>query len=129
MSRRLYDIPGDTISDVYSSNLNNDIQLPMSDMLARIVVHEQRLAEWRHRPWEATVKDADPSNLVFHKLSIVMILRYLSTRIFLHRPILSASLHGVCRAQDFPPDSRGLMSPQSKQRLFSPELAELSIKT
>lgn len=49
MSEQLYDIPGDTISDVYSSNLNNDIQLPMSHMLARIVVHEQRLAEWTHR--------------------------------------------------------------------------------
>ncbi|KAL6808232.1 hypothetical protein J3E69DRAFT_372761 [Trichoderma sp. SZMC 28015] len=82
-------------SDVYSSKLSNEIQLLMSDMIARIVVHEQRLAEWRHRPWEATVKDADPRNLVFHKLSIVMILRYLNTRVLLHRPILSASLHGI----------------------------------
>ncbi|KAK0756013.1 hypothetical protein N5P37_011386, partial [Trichoderma harzianum] len=134
---RLYDILGDTISDVYNSNLNNDIRLSLSHMLARIVVHEQRLAEWRHRlspqlqrrPWEATVEDADPKNLVFDKLSIVMILRYLINRILLHRPILSASFHDICQAQDFPPDSEGPMSPQSKQRLFSPELAELSIKT
>ncbi|KAL6810472.1 hypothetical protein V8C40DRAFT_258493 [Trichoderma camerunense] len=85
------------------------------------------LLSLQRRPWEATVEDADPKNLVFGKLSIVMILRYLNTRILLHRPILSASFHDICQAQDFPPDSEGPMSPQSKQRLFSPELAELSI--
>ncbi|KKP02956.1 hypothetical protein THAR02_04933 [Trichoderma harzianum] len=61
-----------------------------------------------HRgPWEATVEDTDPRNLAFDKLSIVIILRYFNTRILLHRPILSASLHGICQAQDFPRIVRG----------------------
>ena len=72
-------------------------------MLERTVVLEQKLAMWKHnlltqlqrRPWDTldpngvSVSTWDP---VFDRLSVILMLRYLNTRIVLHRPILSAFL-------------------------------------
>jgi hypothetical protein len=69
----------------------------------RTVVLEQKLTAWKHkllpqlqrRPWDSLDPDGvsvstwDP---VFDRLSVILTLRYLNTRIVLHRPILSAFL-------------------------------------
>jgi hypothetical protein len=73
----------------------------LPSMIEQVLSLEQALALWRsnlfpqlqNRPWDALdPTSASPPSLdpVFDKLSVVIALRYLNTRILLHRPILSA---------------------------------------
>jgi hypothetical protein len=99
----LYYVLGDIISELYGDNVDIDLGLAIPTMLERTVVLEQKLAAWKHnlighlqrRPWDVQETDSvsvstwDP---VFDRLSVILALRYLNTRIVLHRPILSAFL-------------------------------------
>jgi hypothetical protein len=103
VGRKLYFILADVIDQLYGSNIDTDPQLTMPIMLERTLVLEQKLADWRRnlvsplqrRPWD--LADTDSASLsnwdhVFDRLSVIITLRYLNTRILLHRPILSAFL-------------------------------------
>jgi len=103
--RELYIIQGEIISDLYGENLQAEPVLTLSKMLEMTVTLEQKLMTWRQnlipqlqrRPWE----DVDPDNIgdpIFNRLSVIMTLRYLNTRILLHRPILSSFLRRKTRS-------------------------------
>ncbi|OCT54128.1 C6 transcription factor [Cladophialophora carrionii] len=100
---QLYYVLGDIISELYADNVDVDAGLAIPTIVERTVVLEQKLAAWKHkllpqllrRPWDTldpegvSVSTWDP---VFDRLSVILTLRYLNTRILLHRPILSAFL-------------------------------------
>ncbi|KIX01785.1 uncharacterized protein Z518_09512 [Rhinocladiella mackenziei CBS 650.93] len=100
---QLYFILGDIISQLYGSNVDADPQLTIPTMLERTLILEQQLTAWKRslfpqlqrRPWDTL--DPEPMlsstwDPVFDRLSVIITLRYLNTRILLHRPILSAFL-------------------------------------
>ncbi|OAL37349.1 hypothetical protein AYO20_03198 [Fonsecaea nubica] len=107
---QLYYILGDIISELYGGNVDIDPGLTVPTMLERTVVLEQKMAAWKHnlfpqlqrRPWDTLDPDTvslsawDP---VFDRLSVIITLRYLNTRILLHRPILSAFLRQRARVK------------------------------
>ncbi|OAP63482.1 hypothetical protein AYL99_02709 [Fonsecaea erecta] len=107
---QLYYILGDIISELYGGNVDIDPGLTVPTMMERTVVLEQKLAAWKHnlfpplqrRPWDTLDPDTvslsawDP---VFDRLSVIITLRYLNTRILLHRPILSAFLRQRARVK------------------------------
>ena len=114
MTSQLYLIQGDIVSQLYGSNLDADPALSLPIMLERVFKLEQRLARWKRdlfpqlhqTPWEAlepesvSVSSFEP---IFDKLSVITTLRYLNTRILLHRPILSSLLlQKVSRPRDNP---------------------------
>ncbi|KAH0831548.1 hypothetical protein FOPE_00461 [Fonsecaea pedrosoi] len=110
LDRQLYYILGDIISELYGGNVDIDPGLTVPTMLERTVVLEQKMAAWKHnlfpqlqrRPWDTLDPDTvslsawDP---VFDRLSVIITLRYLNTRILLHRPILSAFLRQRARVK------------------------------
>jgi hypothetical protein len=72
-------------------------------MLERTLGLEQRLSAWKRnlfpqlqrRPWDTLDPDSVSASTwdpVFDRLSVIITLRYLNTRILLHRPVLSAFL-------------------------------------
>ena len=68
-------------------------------MLERVIRVERLLMEWRRdlppmlrlRPWDATFAESE-QNLIFDRLSIIIALRYLNTRVLLHRQVLARFL-------------------------------------
>lgn len=93
---------------MYGSNVDIDPGLAIPTMLERAVVLERELSAWKRslfpqlqrRPWDTL----DPETIsmsawdpVFDRLSVIINLRYLNTRILLHRPILSAFLRERAR--------------------------------
>ncbi len=101
--RQLYYILGDIITQLYGSNVDSDPNLSIPTLLERTLSLEQRLSAWRRnlfpqlqrRPWDTLDPDsvwASAWDPVFDRLSVIITLRYLNTRILLHRPMLSAFL-------------------------------------
>ena len=131
--RQLYYILGDIISELYGDNVDIDPGLAIPTMLERTVVLEQKLAAWKHslhshlqrRPWDILDHDSvsrstwDP---VFDRLSVILTLRYLNTRIVLHRPILSAFLRQRGR-------SGSSYVSSSHEDPFFDDLGERSVRT
>ncbi|OAL32981.1 hypothetical protein AYO22_00066 [Fonsecaea multimorphosa] len=129
---QLYYILGDIISELYGGNVDVDTGLTVPTMLERTVVLEQKLAAWKHnlfpplqrRPWDTLDPDTislsawDP---VFDRLSVIITLRYLNTRILLHRPILSAFLRQRARVK-VPGE------PLEQEDQFFNDLGERSVK-
>ncbi|KAJ9502334.1 hypothetical protein H2202_002399 [Exophiala xenobiotica] len=100
---QLYYILGDIITQLYGSNVDSDPNLPIPTMLERTLSLEQRLSAWKRnlfpqlqrRPWDTLDPDSVSASTwdpVFDRLSVIITLRYLNTRILLHRPVLSAFL-------------------------------------
>jgi hypothetical protein len=100
---QLYKIQGSVIAQLYGSNMDSIATQSLPSMIEQVLSLEQGLAMWRNnlfpqlqnRPWDAlNPTSASPPSLdpVFDKLSVVIALRYLNTRILLHRPVLSALL-------------------------------------
>ncbi|KAJ9615634.1 hypothetical protein H2200_001709 [Cladophialophora chaetospira] len=123
---------GDIIAELYGDNVDIDPGLAIPTMMERTVVLEQKLAGWKHhligqlqrRPWDTHDQDGisvstwDP---VFDRLSVILTLRYLNTRIVLHRPILSAFLRQRAR-------SRNLAEPIPRDDPFFNDLGERSVR-
>ena len=96
------------MAQLYGSNIDTDTQLTMPIILERTLVLEQRMAEWKRnlppqlqrKPWSTTTPDSITSaawDPVADRLSVIMTLRYLNTRILLHRPVLSLFLQRRAR--------------------------------
>ena len=112
--------------------MDADPGLAIPTMLERTVVLEQKLAAWKHdlllqlqrRPWDSLDPDTvamlawDP---VFDRLSVIIMLRYLNTRILLHRPILSAFLRQRAR-------SRSSGDSVTREDSFFNDLGERSVR-
>ena len=88
---------------LYGSNIDADPQLTIPVMLEKTLTLEQRMTEWRRnlppqlqrRPWDTMDPDVPSISVwdpVFDRLSVIATLRYLNTRILLHRPVLSSFL-------------------------------------
>lgn len=128
----MYYVLGDIISELYGDNVDIDPGLAIPTLLERTVVLEQKLAAWKHRliaqlqrrPWDTldpdgvSVSNWDP---VFDRLSVIITLRYLNTRIVLHRPILSAFLRQRGR-------SRGSAETVPSEDPFFNDLGERSVR-
>ena len=123
---------GDIICELYGGNLDVDPALVIPTMLERTVVLEQKLATWRHnlfpllqrKPWDTL----DPNSVsgstwdpVFDRLSVIIMLRYLNTRILLHRPILGAFLCQRARSEYY--EEAG-----SREDSFFNDLGERSVR-
>jgi hypothetical protein len=128
----LYHVLGDIIAELYGDNVDIDPGLTMPTMLERTVGVEQKLATWKQelpahlqrRPWDTLDPDSvsvstwDP---VFDRLSVVLTLRYLNTRIVLHRPILNVFLRQRARR------NAGIEAASGEDAFFS-DLGERSIQ-
>ncbi len=94
--RKLYEILGDTIGELYGQNNGCGDPLPPSETLRKVIKLETDLVNWRRQlPNELLLQAGSPSAidneqaLIFERLSIIMTLRYLNTRVLLHRPVLT----------------------------------------
>lgn len=97
MGRDLYYILGDIVANLHGSNLRRSYQMPLPKMLLHIIDIEDRLSAWKAslpdiltlEPWISPYEPSTHSNAVATRLIVISKLRYLSTRLLLHRPILS----------------------------------------
>ncbi|OAP60068.1 hypothetical protein AYL99_05070 [Fonsecaea erecta] len=102
---QLYDVLADIIKKLYGSNVDADAQQTVPALLATISQLEHKLEVWKQNlppqlqqvPSEIKLTGWNLSSSpgfapVFDRLSVILALRYLNTRILLHRPILSACL-------------------------------------
>ncbi|KIW16954.1 hypothetical protein PV08_04145 [Exophiala spinifera] len=100
---QLYYILGDVITQLYGSNVDVDPDISMLTLIERTLALEQRLSAWKRnlfpqlqrRPWDTFDSETISTSTwdpVFDRLSVVITLRYLNTRVLLHRPVLSAFL-------------------------------------
>ncbi|KAK6379813.1 hypothetical protein LTS17_005886 [Exophiala oligosperma] len=100
---QLYYILGDVITQLYGSNVDFDPDISMLTLIERTLALEQRLSVWKRnlfpqlqrRPWDTFDSESISTSTwdpVFDRLSVIITLRYLNTRILLHRPVLSAFL-------------------------------------
>lgn len=103
MDRQLYYILGDIITQLYGSNVDFDSDISMLTLIERTLALEQRLSAWKRnlfpqlqrRPWDTFDSETISTSTwdpIFDRLSVIITLRYLNTRILLHRPVLSAFL-------------------------------------
>ncbi|UKZ52537.1 hypothetical protein TrVGV298_006315 [Trichoderma virens] len=99
---KLYSILGDVIADQYGLNLGCAPQPSISLMLESVIRLESKLLQWRRdlplqlkaRPWDSSFIDSN-QNIVFDRLSIILSLRYLNTRVLLHRQVLARFLEQI----------------------------------
>jgi hypothetical protein len=71
-------------------------------MLENVIKLESKLLQWRRdlplqlkaRPWDASFVETN-HNVIFDRLSIILLLRYLNTRILLHRQVLARFLEQI----------------------------------
>ena len=86
-----------------------DVSLPV--VVPQIVIIDQKLSDWRKslpsnllsRPWEDRISNESvgpQEHTVFSRLSVVTRLRYLNTRILLHRPVLDSVLRKIAASDD-----------------------------
>ncbi|OAL27971.1 hypothetical protein AYO22_03186 [Fonsecaea multimorphosa] len=130
---QLYDVLGDIIKKLYGSNVDADVQQSVPALLGTISHLEHKLEVWKQNlppqlqqlPLEIKATGSDsPSPAfapVFDRLSVILTLRYLNTRILLHRPILSA-----CLRQRYPFGAHEGPSPEAHGD-FLHEFANVSI--
>ncbi len=95
----MYQILGDVIDGIYQNNIGVDASLPDTELLKRILSFEQALNAWRSQlPAELEVRSTDGiiqclnTSSLFSELSTVITLRYLMTRLLLHRPVVARFL-------------------------------------
>ena len=95
-ARKLYEILGETIGELYGQNNGCGDPLPLPKTLRKVIKLETDLVKWRRQlPNELLVQACSPSAvdneqaLIFERLSTIMTLRYLNARVLLHRPVLS----------------------------------------
>ncbi|KAL7793969.1 fungal-specific transcription factor domain-containing protein [Trichoderma afarasin] len=99
---KLYSILGDVIADQYGQNLGCAPQPSISLMLESVIRLESKLLQWRRdlplhlkaRPWDDSLSESN-QNIIFDRLSIILSLRYLNTRILLHRQVLARFLEQI----------------------------------
>lgn len=71
-------------------------------MLESVIRLESKLLQWRRdlppqlraRPWDDSLSEST-QNIIFDRLSIILSLRYLNTRILLHRQVLARFLEQI----------------------------------
>lgn len=88
-------IQNEIISKLYYNNLHPDLGTNLTDILTNIVGIEDSLNRWEAklspelqlRPWIPTAPTAT-NEAVFERLSVIIRLRYLHTRILAHRVVL-----------------------------------------
>lgn len=108
--RKLYHIIGDIIDKVYQKNIESDTNISNSDLLLCILPIERRLSAWKSTlPPNLQVKSKEDllqagESKVDSSLNAVITLRYLNSRILLHRPILSRFLDQNIRKPDYTAD-------------------------
>ncbi|KAL7908084.1 fungal-specific transcription factor domain-containing protein [Trichoderma velutinum] len=99
---KLYSILGDVIADQYGQNLGCAPQPSISLMLESVIRLESKLLQWKRdlplqlkaRPWDDSLSETN-QNIIFDRLSIILSLRYLNTRILLHRQVLARFLEQI----------------------------------
>jgi hypothetical protein len=97
--RKLYQLVGEIIDDVYQNNIECNTTIPSSELFERIIPIERKLSAWKSqlppdlqvRSRDEILQDAKESPL-FSRLCTVITLRYLNTRMLLHRPMISRFL-------------------------------------
>ena len=101
--RHLAAVQADIIADLYGHNLEIDSSIEVPKLVERLMLLEHKLTSLKkalppglqRRPWlsksEAPHQQPSP-DLEADRLSVIMTLRYLHTRIFLYRPILTTIL-------------------------------------
>ncbi len=97
--RKLYQIVGSIIDEIYQMNITREYDLEYHTLLERVISVEAKLEAWkanlphflRIRTKDEIFQDpVDTSD--YSRLSTVLTLRYLSTRTLLHRAILTRFL-------------------------------------
>ncbi|KAL7917029.1 fungal-specific transcription factor domain-containing protein [Trichoderma austrokoningii] len=99
---KLYSILGAAIADQYGQNLGCAPQPPIAPMLENVIKLESKLLQWRRdlplqlkaRPWDASFVETN-QNIISDRLSIILSLRYLNTRVLLHRQVLARFLEHI----------------------------------
>ena len=109
--RKLYEILGQTIDELYGQNNGCGDPLSLSTTLRTVIKLETGLVKWRRQlPNELLLQAGSPPAMgneqahIFERLSIIMTLRYLNTRVLLHRPVLT---HFLRHTYDSDPELEG----------------------
>ena len=108
--RKLYGILGEIIRIIYGNNLNATIKSTTSFFLCETIKLENQLADWKHGlPPNLRVESlAEISSdmgdfLPVRRLQKIITMRYLNTRILLHRQIIVCFLDYVAKGFDTSP--------------------------
>lgn len=109
LARDLFAVQDTILFDLYGQNFELKSTIPLPQMLEATIRLEQMLLKWKQSvpenlqrtPWITSTEESGVSSnhdTVFNRLSVILLLRYLNTRILLHRPILSAILQRIGHA-------------------------------
>ena len=100
--RKLYDVLGDTIFQLYGQNNSCGKPLSISETLQRVLKLETDLLKWKRQlPKELPLQPCISTPIeseqapIFERLNLIMTLRYLNTRVLLHRPVLTHFLRHI----------------------------------
>jgi hypothetical protein len=105
LDSEFYMLQGDVIADLYGNNLEDDPGVAAIDILRHVIDFEQKFLAWKRQlpsrlqktPWLEKTPYNPPNahkTLNFHRLSVILALRYLNARLLLRRPLLMLCLRG-----------------------------------
>jgi hypothetical protein len=109
-ARKIYQIIGDIIDQVYQKNIEREVIIPSPELFQRILSIERKLSAWKLQlPQNLQLRSTEDifpdsaDELLFSRLSAVITLRYLNARILVHRTMISRFL--ACNNGSTPSDT------------------------